>query len=834
MFTPVDFVTCVQDNLKAKGFHHKRIKEITDDFEDIVAAYRQQGRDTVTASTLAMSDLFERMSRETIEKAKRTSKMISVQAENIALVRGAKDVTTSTFLLDGKPGSQGVALARAAVSKIEDDPRFNTLSYSGAKEAIRGQFYALFGGTLDHIGKGAFGRQKGKAHLENVIREVKGEGTGDAAAREFADAWLKVQDVGVDLFNQAGGSMRKLARYIPQSMNSVKIAKAGKNEWVRVHMDAIDWTETRWPNGLTIEPGQRQAVLERVFDTLATDGANKIDAKAFRGRGKAVGNQLDNHRFLHYKDAASWLDVHERYGDGNIFDVFVRHIEDLSHRIALVETFGPNPEMTAMNLASIVRKEASALGAKEKADAEAVMKNKFEPMFETLTRQNPMDPHSTMGSLVVGTANILTSAQLGSAALLAIPGDFIQTAAVRALNNMGLFDGVSYYVKSVATDRKFMSEIATQSGFVMDEAVMATYSAARFGVAATHGPAISRRISETVMRLSMLSGHTRAARWTVQAEFMGLMERSRSTAFDDLPFKQVMQRYGIDAEMWDALRTNTKVWTPRKDVNFMRPIDVLQSDLPNKQALYTKFQGMIHDESRKMVPESTIEGSVYLKDTTRPDTLVGALLYSFAMYKNFPVSFAMIYGRLGMTSPTVAGRLKFFAGLGAAMTLVGALGVQLREVSKGREPMPMDNAAFIGKAFLSGGALSIWGDFLFTGINEFGKGPQDIAGGPLFGLLGDTTELVLGDTFQFAEVVGGLSDKEFKSTTAARAVEYARRYTPGSSVWWARLALEREVFDRLQEVADPNAYKKQRRKVRNQEKTFGNKYYLEPGQSIFE
>ncbi|MFN3612597.1 hypothetical protein [Tepidimonas sp.] len=165
------------------------------------------------------------------------------------------------------------------------------------------------------------------------------------------------------------------------------------------------------------------------------------------------------------------------------------------------------------------------------------------------------------------------------------------------------------------------------------------------------------------------------------------------------------------------------------------------------------------------------------------------------------------------------------------MTMVGAMGTQLRELARGRDPLPMDTPQFWGKAFLSGGAFSIWGDFLFTGINEYGHGPAQAAAGPLAGFLGDTTQLALGDVFQFADVVGGLSDKDFSSTTGAKAVEWARRYTPGSSVWWARLALERAVFDRLQELADPKAYQKQQRKVRKQEKEFGNQYWWGPGEA---
>lgn len=831
MFTAQDFVTCVQDNLKARNFGHKRIAELTEQYKNIVSSYEQQGRTTVDAGTLAMKDLFDSMTRETQERLKRTTAMLAVQADNIARIDRASKISTSTFLMDGKRGSQGVAIARGAVSLIEDDARIAGLSYSGRKDTIRGELYALFGDVLEKVGKGAFGRQKGKAHLPNIIREIKGEHTGDQTAKQFATAWLKVQDYTVDLINQAGGSMRRLDRYIPQQQNSVKMQRAGQGRWVEAHMNALDWNAMRWPDGSLIPVKDRENVLKEVYNILTTDGASKIDPKAFRGRGRAVGNMLDNHRFLHYKDAQSWLDIHDEFGDGNVFDVFVSHIEHMSHKTALIETFGPNPEMAALNVASIVRKKAAEVGPRELADADAVLKNKFDPMFDTIMRSNPMDPDSLTGNLVTGIGNILTAAQLGSASFLAIPGDFMQTAAVRALNNMGLFDGVGYYVKTLASDPKFMREISTQSGFVMDEVVASTYSTTRYTGLATHGPAVTRHISEATMRLSLMSGHTRAARWATQAEFMGMMQRMRNTPFEDLPFRQVMERYQITKDEWDALRTNVKEWSPRKDVSFLRPIDVLQSNMPNKQLLYRKFQGMITEETRRMIPEATIEAATFMKGTSRPDTLPGALLHSFAMYKNFPVSFAMIYGRLGMTAPTVKGRLAFYAGLGAAMTAVGALGTQMREISRGRDPLPMDNAAFIGKAFLSGGALSIWGDFLFAGVNEYGQGPQDIAAGPVVGFIGDTSDLLLGDVFQWADTIGSL-DRDFKSTTASKAVEWARRYTPMQSVWWAKLALERNVFDRLQNIADPNAYRKRRQRMQKQQRERGNGNWWAPGQSM--
>jgi hypothetical protein len=822
MLNIADFAKCIRDNLKGRKFSKDNADNIIKDFELRAQAHMRAGKNETDAALISMRETFDRMTVEVQERAKRTAKMLSVQAQNNARVMQALDPKHPIK-------DKGLAVARAAVSLIESDPRFSGLSYSTNKEIARGQLWALMGDVLDKVGKGAFGRQVGKAHLPNIVREIKGEHTGDIAAKEVADAWLKVSDIGVDMFKGAGGSMTRLARYIPQRLNAARLVKAGEDAFVQAYGAAIDWNKTLWPDGTPIDPANRDHVLREAYKTFTTDGAHKIDADAFRGKGVAVGNQLDNHRFFHFKDADAWLKIHEAYGDGSIFDVMAHHIEGMAHKVALVETFGPNPDATFKNLEAIVKKHAGKLSPKDKVTADNILKNKLGPMMDMVLRSNPMDPHSKLGATVTGIANILTAAQLGSASLLAIPGDFMQTIAVRAFNKMPIFDGMDTYFKTIALDKKFQQRIAAQSGFIIDEAVSAVYGTARFSGVASIGPQLSKRISDGIMRASLMSGHTAAARWTVQSEFMGLLHNMRGEAFDDLPFKAVMERYGITAVEWDEMRTHSGSWSPAKGVEFMKPLDILKSQAKNKEVLFQKFQGMILEEARKGVPESTIEAATTLKGTSRPDTLVGLLLHSFAMYKNFPVSFYMIYGRLGMTSKSVKGKLGFYAGLGAGMTMVGALGTQMREVASGRDPLPMNTPEFWGKAMLSGGAMSIWGDFLFGGVNRMGSSPTETASGPLFGFLGDTTNLLFGDIFKWAKTVGTLNE-DFESKTPAKLVEYLKRYTPGTNIWWARLALEREVWDRFQELADPKVYQKRRRKEANQRKQFGNEYWWPAGE----
>lgn len=141
----------------------------------------------------------------------------------------------------------------------------------------------------------------------------------------------------------------------------------------------------------------------------------------------------------------------------------------------------------------------------------------------------------------------------------------------------------------------------------------------------------------------------------------------------------------------------------------------------------------------------------------------------------------------------------------------------------------MNTPAFWGKAVLSGGALAVFGDFLFAGVNQFGRGPDDVVAGPLVMFAGDVLQLALGDTFKWVNHVGGLSDDPAGTPWAAKAVEFGRRWTPGTNIWWARLALQRQFFDRMQELADPAAYRKWERRRQRRRRDYNQDYYFAPG-----
>tara|TARA_B100000123_G_C25448010_1_gene304717 strand:- start:37 stop:549 length:513 start_codon:yes stop_codon:yes gene_type:complete len=154
---------------------------------------------------------------------------------------------------------------------------------------------------------------------------------------------------------------------------------------------------------------------------------------------------------------------------------------------------------------------------------------------------------------------------------------------------------------------------------------------------------------------------------------------------------------------------------------------------------------------------------------------------------------------------------------------MGALALQLKEMSKGRDPRPMTDAEFWTAAFLQGGGLGIYGDFLFADVNRFDRGLAETIAGPVVGFANDVRKLTIGNLMEAAY---GEDTK-----VASELINFAGRYTPGASLWYMRLGLERMVLDQMKMMADPQARQKFRKLEGRYRRDYGQRYWWRPGRS---
>tara|TARA_R110000764_G_scaffold38197_2_gene84553 strand:- start:416 stop:1039 length:624 start_codon:yes stop_codon:yes gene_type:complete len=193
------------------------------------------------------------------------------------------------------------------------------------------------------------------------------------------------------------------------------------------------------------------------------------------------------------------------------------------------------------------------------------------------------------------------------------------------------------------------------------------------------------------------------------------------------------------------------------------------------------------------------------------------------MFKNFPVT--ILYNNLGryMKLETKTSSAIMMTNYLIGATIAGGLVLNAKQILYGRDPRDMTTRQFALAALLQGGGLGIFGDFLFTNVNRFGRGAGTTAAGPLAGMGTDLVNLTAGN---LVELYSG-EDTNFGS----EALQAAARYTPGSSIWYLRLAGERMIIDNIQKMIDPKARAAFRRREKNLQRRYGQKSWWAPGQS---
>jgi hypothetical protein len=119
------------------------------------------------------------------------------------------------------------------------------------------------------------------------------------------------------------------------------------------------------------------------------------------------------------------------------------------------------------------------------------------------------------------------------------------------------------------------------------------------------------------------------------------------------------------------------------------------------------------------------------------------------------------------------------------------------------------------------GGLGIYSDFLLADVNSFAGGSERTIAGPVTDRIANLVRLTTGNMQQVAAGE--------KTNAGRELVQFAKMNTPGASIWWLRLMAERHLFDRLQIMADPDAYRSMRRRIDQRRRDFGQNYWWEPG-----
>lgn len=813
------FANCLKTAVEGGELKPEDAKRLEKDFK----RFRDQfaNNSAATADAEAKRALAELLKAESAHQKRKAKLALS----------SAKRIAADVMSYKNPKGEQDVAAA--ALDLLE---HFGTATYSsveGRRKVILGRAHGMMEDMLYHFRRSALAgdlARHNKADLDNVLRETFGEATGDAAAKHFAEVWEAVHEWLRKRFNAAGGAIGKLERWgLPQHHDARALRKAGLAVWKEYIRPLLDLSRMKHPlTGKAVEARELDEILDGIWLNVTTDGWSKRQpSRQVFGKG-ALANQRADHRFLVFRDADSWLAYQRDFGGGgDIFSAMMGHINGMSKDIAAMEVLGPNPGATVEWLKQIVRKQAMMKTAGQKSafagdplrapDLANSAERRIDSLWGSLrgTLETPVNGKWASG--MAATRSLITASVLGSATLSSL-SDIGTTMVARQFAGIGAKGAVADLVKSFGSTTR---REAVAAGLILDNAMHVFHAQARY-IGTLDGPGWASFLADRVLTYSGLTPWTQAGRHAFGLAFMRSAAEHAGKSFDALPdlLKGTFSRYGLRPADWDKMRR-----VPMHDLGqgtkILRPQEIAER---LDERLAERFLEMIQSETEYAIPNGSNRSKIMLVDQNRPGTFLGEVLRSFAQFKSFGAVFIVLHGRRlhGLIAGNETRKAAAYAGsLLISTTLFGGLSLQLKGMAQGRDPQDMVDPAFWGAAILQGGGLGIYGDFLFSNLNRQGGGFATTLGGPVVQRANDLWNLTMGNIVQLAS--------SEKTHFGRELIKFAKGNTPGSTMWYTRLAWERLLLDQLQFLVDPEANKAFKSKQRFFRKEFGQEFWWAPG-----
>lgn len=786
-----------------------------DEADDLIARYEAHRRanratDHPAGPEGAAKDALLKDVSEEAERKKRVAALAAARTKEITTY------LTEFRKADGKPD---VVAAAKALLENRNNRLAGTPSVAGRRDALTGWAHGRLEQLLyDQRRTWLTGARRDPVRLDAMVDEAFGIHSGDARAGQFLGAWRQVADDLVDRFNAAGGAIEKLDRYFPQTHDARKLARDGFAAWRDFIAPRLDLDRMRDPlTGGPFDPARTDAALRVVWSRIVTDGA--VDLKPSGqpfGRG-ALANQRQEHRFLTFKDAQAWRDYAAAYGRGGPYEAMMGHIHGLAKDVAALEILGPNPAATIEWLRQVAQSEA----AKAETGAPS-LSGGISGRTASGRLAGGADGIGNLWNVVngsVGTGNMvaadlleagrnwLMAANLGGTALTAVLGDPFQQANARRFAGVPALRAIAEIPRQVFSGAS--KRDITRAGIIMTDALEHLQRDFRLGSVTAASKELSRWLPDRVFTWSGLTPWTNANR---RAQAYGIMFEAgdrAGQALDEIAadgvagqrFARWLEGFGIDGEMWDRIRAASGL-DHGEAGRMLRPIDVMRH-AEGDPALFEaglRWSEAVHAFQEEAVPQGTAAARTALGAANPKGTVTGEVVRNTFSYLSYPTSLLMSLMRAVSLEAADGGWARGAGYLGSSvigLTIGGALILEMKALRRGQDPENVGNPKFWARALVQGGALGYWGDWLLA---DYERGPADFMGrfaGPIGGFAGKVAAAV--------DVQGFASDKAVPR--GKRALELAKSGLPVQNMWWLRPVTERAVWDQLQLLTDPNAYR---------------------------
>ncbi|BAP80898.1 hypothetical protein MT1_3723 [Pseudomonas sp. MT-1] len=666
-------------------------------------------------------------------------------------------------------------------------------------------------------------------------------------AQGIAKIMHKYQETARIDANRAGAFIRKLPGYVVrQSHDPYKLKRAKFKQW---RDDILPLLDER-----TFEAGSdADEFLLATYNGLVSGVHLKVSAgqpSGFKGP-RNLAKKVSAERVLHFKDGLAWDQYNKVYGTGSLREAFLGGLDRSGDSTGMMRRLGTNPESNWNAALDELQKDL-------KNDPDGLDKFDNDRKGLLKTRFAEVDGTSRMAVNHVGArvaANVRawqSMAKLGGAVISAVTDLPVAASEMRyqgkgMLSSMGTLIGGMVKGKKSAEQKEILSTLGVFFDSVRGEVV------SKFSADDTLGGKMSRA-QQLFFKMNGLTWWTDTMRSTAALMMSHHLAYNRTLAWDKMSpdLQRTLELFDIDAGKWELLRSTPSKEADGREYMTTQGIDnIPEEDLAGylaskgrtanaaaigelREELRGSLRSYITDRASYAVIEPDARTRAIMRRGTQPGTVAGELLRFLGQFKAFPVAVLQksigreLYGRGYKPSAYGAGvgrellqsmRSGNGEKLGVAQlmlwtTLFGYGAMALKDIVKGREPRPVDDPKTWVAAMLQGGALGLYGDFLFGEANRFGGGLTQSLSGPTLGLIDGGYDL-------FARMRDG-------DDAAAASFRFAIQNTPFANLFYTRTAMDYLFLHSVQEALNPGALRRMERRI---EKENAQQFLLRPSQT---
>lgn len=661
----------------------------------------------------------------------------------------------------------------------------------------QGRFHSKMAGMLERFAPKGLGFLQDQKSLEKLVRAIYGETIDDAAINGYAKTWLDMVEEIRQLKNKFGASISKNERFLmPQAHDMRAISKVGFDTWREKIYNKLDRSMMMDDQGNQLTDGQVEDLLAYVYESITTGGLNKVKDLTVPRLGKKLARKGSERRVLYFKDAESWIEYQQEFGQGDVFTVLTDYIDQSANDISLLEILGPNPNTTFEALFAMAKKEG--FGFAEERQLRSI--------YNVVSGKVNQGELTSFADGMTTYRNIETAALLGKAFLSSFSDIGFQLITAK-FNGVPALKTLSRHLGTFVKNDPADIRAATRIGLIADTWVQTANSGNRY--ADIYGVGLSSKVANAVMKASLLEPWTNSGRKAFGMEFAGALSDNFNKPFNELDdaLKRAFERNDIFPEDWDAFRATQPF--EHKGATF--------ADMTLDET--GKFHRMILMETDFAVPTPDARVRAVTTGGLSRNTAEGQLWRSAFMVKSFPITIATTHFYRAAYQATLQDKLSYAAMLLATTTTLGGVALLAKDVAAGRDPRPIDDPKFFVSSLQQGGGLGIFGDFVFSDVNRFGGGITETIIGPIGDTVDTAVRISVGNLREYVQ-----GEETHFLGEAGKIVE---RYTP--NIWQIAL-FKQALFDQYEMMADPDAQLKFRRMIRKRESEYNQEYWWRPGE----